>query len=116
MRMSREVNAMNDAQSGRSEHRLSGADHIAALLGGAVGGYLGSLCVALWLVPGVYSALGADGCFCCGFGVVSGYVPGIAASSVVGHWRPWVGTLVAVGFGTFFTAIVAAVVAYGAGC
>jgi hypothetical protein len=73
---------MIEDQINTNEPHLSWTEHAAVLLGGAIGGWLGLAFVALLMVPNVYSVFRPDSLLCCGFGLMTGYLPGIGVCLV----------------------------------
>jgi hypothetical protein len=57
--------------------RLGWPDHVAVVIGGAIGGWVGLGFAAFWLVPDVYALFHLTTFQFGGLGIVGGYLPGI---------------------------------------
>jgi hypothetical protein len=122
----------------QSKRYPSVADHVLILLGGIFGGCAGLLSVALLVLPQIYPAaeglptqepagrpardfyyvdllLRPEGFLCSsGLGLITGYLPGLAAWYVRSSRKRIVAFIVAAMSATFFGGLLAAVLAVGA--
>jgi hypothetical protein len=93
------------------------ADHLTILFGGAVGGFVAPIFVALFIVPYNYSSADLGSLFCCGIpGLLLGYLPGITAWFTTMQRARMLGFILAAVAGALFTGFVSACIIQGISC
>ena len=95
------------------EYRHSWADNCTILLGAAIGGYLGLIAVAIFVMPILYSSRSLADLICCGVGIIFGYPPGIVVR--MNKSSRLTSFIVAMGSGAILTALLAYIFGEGAG-